>query len=479
MHPSSQLNRTLGLRLAIVMVIGNIIGSGIYKKVAPMASELHSSGWVLICWILGGIITMFGALSNAEIASMLADTGGEYVYYKKIYNRFFSFLYGWSNFAAIKTASIASIAYVFAQSLNSVVHFPEIFSSLKDVQILGIFHPFDGFNVKLVAIFLIIFLTWINSRGLKLGAGLSSVLLLFVLAGIVTIIVFGTTSTHADISSSFSLATNNGQSITVSAIFTAMLAAFWAYEGWNSVGFLGGEIKNPHKNVPMSIVFGLLIVITLYVLTNIAYLSLMPVDSLVSVNAAGNQIAAVQAVKVFWNEGGVVFISLLILLSTLGCTHATILSNARTSFAMAKEGLFFSKMAKINAAKVPGNALWYQGIWAAILVLSGSFDQLTDMLIFAAFIFYGATAFGVFILRKKMPDAKRPYKVWSYPVVPAIFVIFCVFLIANTIYARPREAGIGLVLILLGIPFYYWFQKKNKMKNKDAKTDHLIKQARD
>lgn len=475
MHQSSQLNRTLGLRLAIVMVIGNIIGSGIYKKVAPMASELHSSGWVLICWILGGIITMFGALSNAEIASMLADTGGEYVYYKKIYNKFFSFLYGWSNFAAIKTASIASIAYVFAQSLNSVVHFPAVFSSLKDVQILGIFHPFDGFNVKLVAIFLIIFLTWINSRGLRLGAGLSTVLLLLVLAGIVTIIVFGTTSGHADISSSFSLVTNNGQSITISAIFTAMLAAFWAYEGWNSVGFLGGEIKNPHRNVPMSIVFGLLIVITLYVLTNIAYLALMPVDSLVSVNAAGNQIAAVQAVKVFWNEGGVVFISLLILLSTLGCTHATILSNARTSFAMAKEGLFFSKMAKINSAKVPGNALWYQGIWAAILVLSGSFDQLTDMLIFAAFIFYGATAFGVFILRKKMPGANRPYKVWGYPVVPAIFVIFCVFLIANTIYARPREAGIGLVLILLGIPFYYWFQKKNKMKSMDQRTDHLIK----
>jgi basic amino acid/polyamine antiporter, APA family len=474
MHQSSQLNRTLGLRLAIVMVIGNIIGSGIYKKVAPMASELHSSGWILICWILGGIITLFGALSNAEIASMLADTGGEYVYYKKIYNRFFSFLYGWSNFAAIKTAAIASIAYVFAQSLNSIAHFPDVFSSLKDVQFLGIFHPFEGFNVKLVAIFLIIFLTWINSRGLRLGASLSSVLLLLVLAGIVTIIVFGTTSAHADISSSFSLATNNGQSITVSAIFTAMLAAFWAYEGWNSVGFLGGEIKNPNRNVPLSIVFGLFIVITLYVLTNIAYLSLMPIDSLVSVNAAGNQIAAVQAVKVFWNQGGVVFISLLILLSTLGCTHATILSNARTSFAMANEGLFFSKMAKINAAKVPGNALWYQGIWAAILVLSGTFDQLTDMLIFAAFIFYGATAFGVFILRKKMPEANRPYKAWGYPVVPAIFVIFCVFLIANTIYARPREAGIGLVLILLGIPFYYFFQKKNKRKNMDQIPEPLV-----
>jgi APA family basic amino acid/polyamine antiporter len=464
MNLSSQLNRTLGLRLAIVMVIGNIIGSGIYKKVAPMAAELHSSGWILICWILGGIITMFGALSNAEIAGMLADTGGEYVYYKKIYNRFFSFLYGWSNFAAIKSAAIASIAYVFAQSLNSIIHIPSIFSSLKDFQIAGIFYPFEGFNVKVMAILLILILTWFNSRGLRLGAGLSTLLLLLVLAGIVTIIVFGTTSSQSDISSSFSIATTNSQSVTTSAIFTAMLAAFWAYEGWNSVGFLGGEIKNPHRNVPLSIAFGLLIVIVLYVLTNIAYLSLMPIDSLEQINAAGNSIAAVEAVKVFWNKGGVIFISLLILLSTLGCTHATILSNARTSFAMAKEGLFFSKMAKVNSAKVPGNALWYQGVWASILVLSGTFDQLTDMLIFAAFIFYGATAFGVFILRKKMPDAPRPYKVWGYPIVPAIFVIFCIFLIANTIIARPREAGIGLALILLGIPFYYRFQRKNKMR---------------
>ena len=467
MSTSSQLNRTLGLRLAMVMVIGNIIGSGIYKKVAPMAAELHSSGWILICWVLGGIITMFGALSNAEIASMLADTGGEYVYYKKIYNRFFSFLYGWSNFAAIKSAAIASIAYVFAQSLNSIIPIPQLFSSLKDVQIAGIFHPFEGFNVKLIAILLILMLTWFNSRGLRLGAGLSTLLLLLVLAGITTIIIFGTSSSHADISSSFSMATTNSQSVTISAIFTAMLAAFWAYEGWNSVGFLGGEIKNPNRNVPLSIAFGLLIVIVLYVLTNIAYLSLMPIESLKKINAAGNSIAAVEAVKVFWNEGGVIFISLLILLSTLGCTHATILSNARTSYAMAKEGLFFPKMAKINSASVPGNALWYQGVWASILVLSGTFDQLTDMLIFAAFIFYGATALGVFILRKKMPEAPRPYKVWGYPVVPAIFIIFCVFLIGNTVIARPREAGIGLVLIFLGIPFYWWFERKNKVKTSD------------
>ena len=464
MSTSSQLNRALGLRLAIVIVIGNIIGSGIYKKVAPMAAELHSSGWVLVCWVLGGVITMFGALSNAEIASMLADTGGEYVYYKKIYSRFFSFLYGWSNFAAIKSAAIASIAYVFAQSLNSIVEIPSVLTSLKDVVIAGIFYPFQGFNVKLVAILLILILTWFNSRGLKLGAGLSTLLLLLVLAGIVTIIVFGTTSPEADIASSFSFATTNAEPVTISAIFTAMLAAFWAYEGWNSVGLLGGEIKNPNRNVPLSIVFGLLIVIVLYVLTNIAYLSLLSIDSLNEINAGGNTIAAVEAVKTFWNQGGVTFISFLVLLSTLGATHATILSNARTSFAMAKGGLFFPKMARVNNAKVPGNALWYQGVWASILVLSGTFDQLTDMLIFAAFIFYGATALGVFILRKKMRDASRPYKVWGYPVIPAVFIIFCLFLIGNTIITRPREASIGLILILLGIPFYWWFQKQNKLK---------------
>ena len=463
MSNTSQLNRTLGLRLAIVMVIGNIIGSGIYKKVAPMAAELHSPGWVLVCWVLGGIITLFGALSNAEIASMLADTGGEYVYYKKIYNRFFSFLYGWSNFAAIKSAAIASIAYVFAQSLNSMVHMPPVLSSLAEIHIAGIFYPFEGFNVKIIAILLIVFLTWINSRGLRLGASLSTILLLLVIAGIACIVIFGASSPQADIPSSFTMATTNAQPVTMSAIFTAMLAAFWAYEGWNTVGFLGGEIKNPNRNVPLSIAFGLLIVIILYLLANITYLSLLPIGTMEQINSAGNSIAAVEAVKVFWNEGGVIFISFLILLSTLGCTHATILGNARTSYAMAKGGLFFPQMAKINKAKVPGNALWYQGVWASILVLSGTFDQLTDMLIFAAFIFYGATAFGVFILRKKMPDTPRPYKVWGYPVVPAIFIIFCIFLIGNTVIARPREAGIGLVLIFLGVPFYWWFNRKKQL----------------
>lgn len=456
----SRLNRTLSLRLAIFIVIGNIIGSGVYKKVAPMAAELHSSGWVLICWILGGIISLFGALSNAEIASMLADTGGEYTYYKKIYGRFFSYLYGWSNFTAIKTAAIAGIAYVFAQSLNSMVHLPAVLSSWSDRGFLGIFYPFAAFQVKLVAILLIILLTWINTTGLKTGAGLSTGLMLLVLAGIAAIIIFGLNSPQAILSGPFQLATTDAAPVTISAVFTAMLAAFWGYEGWNSVGFLGGEIKDPHRNVPLSITIGLLVVITVYILVNVTYLALLSVPTLLQMQASGTSIAAVEAVKVFWGHGGLIFISSLILVTTLGCTHTTILSNSRTYYAMAQEGVFFSKVSKLNAAQVPANALWYQGIWACLLVLSGTFDQLTDMLIFAAFIYYGATTLGVFILRKKMPDAHRPYKVWGYPVVPALFILFCLLLIGNTIITRPREAAIGLTLILLGIPFYWWFNRK-------------------
>jgi len=213
--------------------------------------------------------------------------------------------------------------------------------------------------------------------------------------------------------------------------------------------------------VPLGITIGLIVVIVVYLLANLAYLSVLPVQQMEQVNASGNSIAAVEVVKAFWGNNGMRFMSLLILVSTLGCTHATILSNSRTYYAMASEGLFFPAVAKVNKTNVPGASLWYQAVWACVLVLSGSFDQITDMLIFAAFIYYGATTVGVFILRKRMPDAPRPYKVWGYPVVPALFIIFCVLLVGNTIIERPREAGIGLTLILLGVPFYWWFSRKS------------------
>jgi basic amino acid/polyamine antiporter, APA family len=458
----SGLKQSLGLQFVLVFVIANILGSGVYKKVAPMADALHSSGWVLIAWVIGGIISLFGALSYAEVAGLLADTGGDYVYYKKIYNKFFAFQFGWSTFTIMQTAAISALAYVFAQSLHNIIHFPPVLASLADIKIAGIFKPFEGFNVKLTAIVLILLLTWINTKGIKTGTWLATVILLLVFAGLFTIIFFGLTSKESNLSMAFSMDTTNNQPVTFSAMFTAMLAAFWGYQGWASVGFIGGEAKNANRNIPRGIAIGVFIVIALYLLVNTAYLSLLPVSSLEQIKSSTSGIAAVEAVKVFWGRGGELFISVLILTTTLGCTHATIVSSCRVYYAMAKEGLFFKKVGALNKHTVPGNSLVYQCVWACILVLSGTFDQLTDMIIFAVFVFYGATAFGVFVLRKKMPDAHRPYKVWGYPVVPAIVIIISAALFINTIITQPIEAGKGLALMATGIPMWYWFNRKRK-----------------
>jgi basic amino acid/polyamine antiporter, APA family len=459
------LVRTLGLGYVIIFVVANIIGSGVYKKIAPMAAELHSSVWILLAWIVGGIITLFGALSNAEVAGLLADTGGDFVYFKKIYNRFFAFLYGWSLFTVIQTATISSLAYVFAQSLNSIITIPEIFTSLQHFTIGGVFFPFQDFGVKLVAILLILLLTFLNISGLKSGAGVSKAILILVFTGLLVIVVFGFGSRSAHLSNLHLKELTSG-AVTISSFYTAMLAAFWAYQGWVSVGYIGGEVKDPTRNIPKGIVVGVFIVIFIYLLVNVTYLSLLSIPQLENIHSSGNQIAAVEAVRSFWGTGGVLFISLLILVTTLGCTNASILTGARPYYAMARERLFFSGIGKLNKTNVPGNSLLWQGLWASVLVLSGTFDQLTDMIIFAVFIFYGATSLGVFILRRRMPDAHRPYKVWGYPVVPAIYILFCIGLFFNTIVTRPREAAIGVTLILLGIPVYL-FQQRKYLKSKD------------
>ncbi|MEP6646303.1 MAG: amino acid permease [Saprospiraceae bacterium] len=461
MNSTKSLIRSLGLRYVVVITIANIIGSGVYKKVAPMADQLNSSGWVLFAWLLGGIITLFGALSNAEVAGLLADTGGEYVYYKKIYNRFFAFLFGWSLFTIIQTASISSLAYVFAQSLASLVHLNPVLASLSDFNIGGVFYPFADFSIKIVAVVMIIILTHINTKSIKSGAAISDIILWMVYIGIGIIIFFGLTSHEANVAMSFDFKTADHSPVTVSALFTAMLAAFWAYQGWSTIGFMGGEVKDANRNIPKGIAIGVFIVIGIYLVINMTYLAILTIPDLKAINAGGNQIAAIEAVRVFWGSKGMAFISILILITTLGCTHATIYGSARPYYGMAKEGLFFRSVARLNKTQVPARSLWLQCIWGCILVFSGSFDQLTDMVIFAVFIYYGATAYGVFILRKRMPDAYRPYKVWGYPFVPAIVVLFAIGLFINTVVTQPREAIFGLFLILTGVPMYYYFTRKN------------------
>ena len=464
MDSKRSLVRSLGIGYVIIFTIANVIGSGVYKKIAPMAAELHSTVWILLAWVVGGVISLFGALSNAEVAGLLADTGGEFVYFKKIYNRFFAFIYGWSMFTVIQTATISSLAYVFAQSLNSIIPIPEIFSSLQDFTIGGVFFPFQHFGIKLTAILLILILTAINISGVKSGAGVSNGIMWLVGLGLLIIVFFGLKGANNPANTIQWRELTNG-TVSLSSFYTAMLAAFWAYQGWNSVGFIGGEVKNPNINLPKGMVIGTFVIIISYVAVNLTYLFLLSIPQLEQINNSGTQIAAIEAVKSFWGNGGVIFISILIILTTLGCTNASILTGARPYYAMAGENLFFSGAGKLNRANVPAISLLWQGVWASVLVLSGNFDQLTDMIIFAVFIFYVATSLGVFILRYKMPDAHRPYVGWGYPVVPAIFILFCIGLFFNTIVTRPREAAIGLVLILSGIPVYLYLQHKNS-KNK-------------
>lgn len=464
-----QLIRSLTLGAATILVVSSVIGSGVYKKVAPMSEQLMSPDLVLWAWILAGVISLCGALSNAEIAGMMAGAGGEYVYFRRIYGRFMAFLWGWSTFAVIKTAAVSSIAYVFTQSLNAIIPLPHLPESIENIEFI-VFKPFENAGVKGVTIALILVLTFLNTRGLKGAAALSTWITRLVILGLSLIVLSGLFFGGG------SFANFNTPSVhfvsrdwtdfeLIKAMFAALLAAFWAYEGWNTVGFLGGEIQNPHRNLPLALFSGMLIIIGAYVVVNFTYLYVLPIDDIINVHQTQNEIAAVAVVRHFSGNTGAVLISVVILITTLGCTNATILMPPRVYYAMAKDGLFFRRAAEIHPKyHTPNPALWIQGVWACLLVLSGSFDQLTDMLIFAAFFFYGATAFGVFIMRRREPAAERPDKVWGYPIVPGLFVLFCATLIIITCINHPREATLGVVLMLTGVPFYWYWSAVNKGK---------------
>lgn len=454
------LERTITLKFAIVFVIANIIGSGVYKKVAAMTAELHSPVLVLLCFLAGGIITLFGALCVAELGAMMPDAGGEFRYHTRIYNRFFAFTYGWASYTIIKTGTIASLAYVFAQSLHQIIGGPELLPSWAGVNLFGVFYPFQSLNIKLTAMSLILLLTLFNTMGIKIGVRLSATILALVLGGIALIVFAGGVS---PVTSYSRIVSESDAPFRFSPFLTAMLSAFFAYEGWNSIAFVGGEVKNPQRTIPASLAAGVFAVIAIYLIVDATYLSVLSTSELTDIFNSTNKIAAVEAMRKISGSAGAFAISILIVVTTFGCLHSSILSNSRIYYAMAKDRLFFRKAGEINSRNTPSASLWMQGIWSVLLVMSGTFDQLTDMLIFAAFIFYGAMALGVIILRVREPHVPRPYRVWGYPVVPVIFVLFSAALVINSIVTRPREAAIGLALIAFGFPFYFYFERKEKI----------------
>lgn len=450
---STGLVRRLGTFSAVMIVVSAMIGSGVFKKVAPMSEALGSGYAVLLAWIVAGLVSLAGALTNAEVACLIAEPGGQYKYFEKMYGRFFAYIYGWASFAVIQTATAASVAYVFAMSVNFIIPIPNPVPDWVDVNLFGVIYPFENFGVKLLTICLIGILCLINSAGVQWGSLISNLLASSVTVCIFVIVLLGFTMgsggalAQTDVSSAFS-------GFTIPLFFAAMMQAFWAYEGWNTVGFLGGEIKDPQRNIPLALIYGVGLVMLVYTLVNAAYLYVLPIENLSGLTKVENSIAAVSVVQTLLGQGAIYMILCLIIAATFNSTNNTLMTASRVWFAMAHDGLFHKSAKKTNKSNVPGNAILVMGIWSSLLVLSGSFDQLTDMLVFAAFLFYGAGAFGVFILRRKMPDAVRAYKVPLYPVLPAAFVVFCAGLVVSSVYTNPREAAIGTVLILVGLPFY-------------------------
>lgn len=464
------LARTFGLGMATIIVMSSIIGSGVFKKVAPMSEALGSPALVILAWVLAGLLILCAVLSIAELAAMYPHAGGAFAWLEKIYGSMIAFLYGWSCFTVIQTAAIASVAFVFAGAVNTFTPLPHLSPAWESWSLLGI-HPFDNIGAKLVACLLIIALTLVNIRGAKHG-GLVSLVFTFSIVLCIALIIGASFGSGAGSWQTFgtTAATYPAEGFTllgfISVMFIAMRHAFWGYEGWIALGFIGEEVKRPERNLPRAMAFGILMITLIYVLINVAYLYVMPIDDMLrALGRDQNNIAAVVVVNHLFGNGGALIVSAMILISTFGCTNATSLVSARIYYAMAREGWFFPQVASTHGRyRTPHLSLIYQCVWACLLTFSGSFDLLTDLVIIAAFVFYGLVVFGVLVLRRKQPSAPRPYKAFGYPAVPLLFTLFCLVLLAVTLVESPGKSAAGLTLILSGLPFYYLWNKKRKQR---------------
>lgn len=440
----------LGLGTAILLVAGNMIGSGVFKKISSMSTSIADEKLILLAWIVAGLISMLGAFSFASLATTTKEAGGQFQYFKNIFGDFFGFIYGWSFFTVISTASIASIAYVFAESFVNLFHIHA-----------NTFLAFSNGDVKFIAILTLILLTLFNILGVQGGGWLSNVVTSAKIIGILLLIYLGFSysgsSTHTVTHTSSSMNTN--ELLQISAFFTAMLGAFWAYDGWVNITNMASEFKNPTKNIPRAIILGTALTTLLYVLVNYAYLRVFSPAEFASLYSQNGSIAAVAVANATLGSIGVTIISALIMISTFGATQASTMSAARVYYQMSKEGYFFKPFSRVHPKyHTPHISLLGQMVWASLLILSGTFDQLTDMLIFAAFIFYAMGAVAVI----KLKIEKKIDTSFGYPFIPVLFFISCVVIVVNAIYSRPAESLFGLCLILLGVPLYFYFKKQRK-----------------
>lgn len=470
---STSLAKKIGFWSATAIIIGTIIGSGVFMKPASMAAQLGSPIWLTLIWVIAGVFSLFGALIYAELGAMIPETGGLYVYFKKMFGDFVGYLYGWAAFSVINTTAIAAIAFVCAQYADYFLHLPRLDilteqSVTWHIPFIGDLFPLENIGVKSLAILLVIIFSGLNYLSTKAGSTFQ-VVSTFIKVAALVLLVFGIFFSGAgDINNFFTAETPKQNGALLAGIMAALSGAFFAYDGWINITYVAGEVKHPQKNIPKSLFTGVLTCIAIYVLVNQAYLYVMPVESI-----ATSSLVAADAMTIAWGNNGGAIIAALIVICTLGAINGNTMSTARVTYAMGKDKAFLPWTGKEHKKfQTPGNALVLHCVWICLFITTGSFDMLADMMVFMSWLSYGLGAAGVFILRKKMATAERPYKIWKHPFVTILYIAFTAFFLGATIYNDVTNyiAGtqpvinslLGLLITALGIPIYFYYKRKNK-----------------
>ncbi len=436
--PPQKLKRVLSLLDATMINTGGIIGSGIFMVPATVALYAHSSSLFFLVWILGGIVSLFGALSVAELGAAMPRTGGQYVYLSEAYGPIWGYLYGWSAVAVINTASIAAVGVAFSEYL-------------------GFFFPMTDVSIKGIAVVIITTLTIINIIDVKSGARFQNLFTFTKLGGIFGIILLGLCMGGGNAGNLKPIFSDLSYTSLVGPLGLAMVAVLWTFDGWIFVTYVAGEIKNPGRNIPLSLILCMIIVVSVYLALNFVLVYILGFNGMINSNLVMSD-----AASVFLGKSGAIVVTVIILISLLGANNGFVLTSARINYAMARDNRFFKQAAFIHPKfQSPANALIIQCVWACVLTFTGTFNQLITYIIFASWIFYGMSAGAVIILRKKKPDMERPYRTPFYPWIPIIFILFAIFLTVNTILEAPRDAAIGTGLILAGLPLYYYWKKND------------------
>jgi APA family basic amino acid/polyamine antiporter len=463
-----ELARTLTLRDAIALVL-TVIGTGVFLKAAPMAQLVGSPSKVLLAWLAAGLLSLAGALTYAELGAMMPEAGGEYVFLREAYGDLAGFLFGWSSVMLIASGGLAAVANAVASFLAAFVSLNGVWIT-RDLHLLGQTVHWQLGGQQLVAVAIILLFAAINARGLELGGKVQWAATVAKVGGI-AIIVLGALLLSKSGSWSHLRKPVTAELVPTGAgaFGAAMIAALWAYQGWSNLPMVAGEIEKPERNIPRALIYGMVLVIVVYLFTNVAFFYALPFSEVLTANSTAYRDALPVASKAAqsFSSFGPQLVSLAFMIAAIGALNGITLMNARVPFAMARNGLFFGALGVLNHKRVPARAIWFQAGWACLLALSGTFDQITTSVILAVWLFTALVGSSLFVLRRKLPAAPRRYRAIGYPVVPGIFVVVAAWLVINSLTATPVESTAGLVLIALGLPFFFFFRATRPIHHTD------------